>query len=444
MRNILIFTICLSFFGCNKDVEKSCTIKGSVNNINLPIAKLKTPDSIYIDTIKNGIFSFTIPVINEKYVALEIGDNISLYVKPNDSIFIDYNKNNTYKFTGRGFNESDFLYKKNELIKKLGFDDPRKIDITLFSSKPKTFKTKIDSVKQIRVKQIEDYKKQHSNLSTSFYNIEKQLINYFEVNQLFLYPTFNEILTKSKPDITDNYFDFTEQIEPNRRELYPFFEYKSAIKSLLNLHTKTLNEKYNLAKKTLNDSDFFEEIMYGEFNTFINFNGIDEIDSICVEFIKRIGDNNRKVSLKNKYNNWKKMAKGQKAPNFEIKDTNGNLVRLSDFKESYVYIDCWNSYCGPCIAEMPAMKKLADELKNKRIVFISISSDEIIDRWLSKVKDFNMNTINLCTKGARHKFNNDYNAKAFPRYILIDDKGFIIDATAEKPSEIKEKLEQLL
>jgi len=166
MRNILIFTICLSFFGCNKDVEKSCTIKGSVNNINLPIAKLKTPDSIYIDTIKNGVFSFTIPVINEKYVALEIGDNISLYVKPNDSIFIDYNKNNTYKFTGRGFNESDFLYKKNELIKKLGFDDPRKIDITLFSSKPKTFKTKIDSVKQIRVKQIEDYKKQHSNLST--------------------------------------------------------------------------------------------------------------------------------------------------------------------------------------------------------------------------------------------------------------------------------------
>ena len=93
---------------------------------------------------------------------------------------------------------------------------------------------------------------------------------------------------------------------------------------------------------------------------------------------------------------------------------------------------------------MPAMKKLADELKNKRIVFISISSDEIIDRWLSKVKDFNMNTINLCTEGARHKFNNDYNAKAFPRYILIDDKGFIIDATAEKPSEIKEKLEQLL
>jgi len=444
MRNILIFTICLSFFGCNKDVEKSCTIKGSVNNINLPIAKLKTPDSIYIDTIKNGVFSFTIPVINEKYVALEIGDNISLYVKPNDSIFIDYNKNNTYKFTGRGFNESDFLYRKNELIKKLGFDDPRKIDITLFSSKPKTFKTKIDSVKQIRVKQIEDYKKQHSNLSTSFYNIEKQLINYFEVNQLFLYPTFNEILTKSKPDITDNYFDFTEQIEPNRRELYPFFEYKSAIKSLLNLHTKTLNEKYNLAKKTLNDSDFFEEIMYGEFNTFINFNGIDEIDSICVEFIKRIGDNNRKVSLKNKYNNWKKLAKGQKAPNFEIKDTNGNLVRLSDFKESFVYIDCWNSYCGPCIAEMPAMKKLADELKNKRIVFISISSDEIIDRWLSKVKDFNMNTINLCTEGARHKFNNDYNAKAFPRYILIDDKGFIIDATAEKPSEIKEKLEQLL
>jgi hypothetical protein len=55
-----------------------------------------------------------------------------------------------------------------------------------------------------------------------------------------------------------------------------------------------------------------------------------------------------------------------------------------------------------------------------------------------------VNTINLWTEGTNHSFNNDYNAKAFPRYILIDDKGYILDATADKPSVIREKLEQLL
>ena len=63
---------------------------------------------------------------------------------------------------------------------------------------------------------------------------------------------------------------------------------------------------------------------------------------------------------------------------------------------------------------------------------------------MSKIKEFKLtNTINLCTEGATHKFHGDYNAKAFPRYILIDDKGYILDATAGKPSMVKEELEQL-
>jgi len=148
--------------------------------------------------------------------------------------------------------------------------------------------------------------------------------------------------------------------------------------------------------------------------------------------------------LVEKCNDWKRLAKGEIAPDFKIKDINGNLVKLSDFKGKYVYMDCWTSYCGPCIAEMPAMKKLSEEFRNKNIVFVSISADQDTDRWQSKVNEFDMNTINLCTEGVKHEFNIDYNAKAFPRYILIDDKGFIIDATADKPSEIKEKLEQLL
>lgn len=444
MKNILFLCICIFLFGCNKPLENTFNVSGLISNTNLSEIKLETSDSTYLDSVENGKFSFTIPLSTESYASLEIGEKIPLYVKAGDSIFIDYESSGNWKITGKGCEETCFLQEKANLINELGFDDPRKVDIALFSSAPASFQAKIDSIKQIRINQLDAYKKQHPTLSVAFYDVESQLANYFEINQLFGYLGFHEMLTKNKPELPAGYYDFTKRINLGKKGLYPFREYKSAIKSFLDYKTQTLNEKYILAKEMVSDNKFFEEIMFDQFNSYISFNGIDGIDSICADFIKTIGNNERGKALARKYYNWKKLGKGEKAPEFSIKDSNGKTIHLSDFKGKYVYIDCWNTYCGPCLAEMPEMKKLADEMKGKNIVFISISSDNDKDRWLAKTKEFNINTINLCTEGANHQFNEDYNAKAFPRYILIDDKGYIVDATADKPSLIKGELEKLL
>jgi len=442
-RIYLIISICILVFGCNRIGKKHFIVSGTVNDMELSVAMLRTNDSIYVDTIENGKFLFTIPTSSEKYIDLKLGSIITLYVKPNDSVFVNYTDRYNYSLSGKGFEESELLYKKEQLIKMLGFHDPRKIDIALFSSDTKVFKTKIDSIKQCRIKQIEDFKGLHPNISDSFYKIEKELVDYFVINQLFLFPEFHKILTKSEADLSDDYYGFTKDIKPDRKELYSFHEYKSAINSLLKLQTETMSEKYHLAKKLLTDRDFFEEMMYRDFRSYIRFHGIDNIDTLCVEFINELGDSKRKKILKDKYDGWKRLAKGEEAPDFEIKDEKGSIVHLSDFKGKYVYIDCWNTHCGPCIAEMPAMKKLSDDLANKNIVFVSICSDRNTERWLSKLREFDLNAVNLCTGGVRHDFFNDYNAKAFPRYILIDDQGLIIDATADKPSVIREELEKI-
>jgi len=447
MKNIhlllIIFSIIL-IIGCNRTKEKYYTVSGTVDDLEIAKVTLITNDSTYSEILKNGCFSFTVKSGDEQYVDLETGSRTSLYLKPGDRISLDFKNKGLCTFKGRGFEESEFLYKKQQLLKELGFDDPRKIDIALFSSPPVVFQTKIDSIRQILINQLEDYHEQHPGLSASFYNIELNSIEYFVFNQLFLYPEFHELLTKNKPDLPENYYEYIERINPNIKELYVFKEYRSVINSLLDHHSKTFNEKYYLAKETLRNTDFFKELLYNEFHRYINFNGIDDIDSIYTEFIEYLEDSEQKNSLQEKYTSWKRLAKGEIAPEFKINDVNGNLVKLSDFRGKYVYIDCWSSYCGPCIAEMPSMKKLSEDLGNKNVVFISISADQDNNRWLSKVNEFDLNAVNLCTEGTKHEFNIDYNAKAFPRYILIDDKGYIIDATADKPSEIREKLQQIL
>lgn len=442
MKNLLVFCIFILVYGCNITNNKVYNVSGNIIELSIVTAKLKTSDSTYISPIKNGVFTFTIPAAAEEYINLEIGKEILLFARPKDDIFIRCSGSGIIDFSGTGYHESQYLYEKQILVKELGFDDPRNIDIDLYSSEPIIFKTRIDSIKQIRINHLNNFKIQNPDLSDKFFKIENKLIHYFWVNQMFKYPEFYQMLTLRTPQLPERYYEFTNEIEPNEEELFQFNEYKVALSSYLNFKSREIKNKYLLAKELISNKELFEELMFIEFNQYISFNGIDSIESSCLEFLNSLSDKNKKEILMSKYESWLNLGKGKKAPDFKIKDNEGDFVSLSDFLGKYVYIDCWSSYCGPCIAEMPDMKKLAEEFEGRNFVFISISTDSDKKRWLNKISEYNMNTINLCTEGTKHQFNNDYNAKALPRYILIDDKGIIIDATANKPSLMKRELEQ--
>lgn len=446
MKNLLILISLALIFGCSKKDNHTIKIVGFLKGSEVNVAELKTNDSTYIDTIVGDRFCFVVSALKDNYINLKLDEWIPLYVESGDSIFINYERTKKQiQFFGNGFEESEFLLKGNELMKELGFDDPRKVDITLFSSKPENFLKSVDSIKQVRIELLSEYKKSNPGISDNFYNTENLLINYFWINQQFGYPGFNEMLTKIKPELPDHYYNFADQIETRNLELFKFNVYKEVLSSYLDFKAKEFDDKYELAKELFTEKEMFENILFSKFISQINFNGIDGIDSMYRDFLPYIKDQKRKEFLTEKYNSWSKLANGEKAPEFEIVDENGNVVRLSDFYGKFVYIDCWSSFCGPCLKEIPEMNKLSDEYKNENIVFISISADNDREKWLSKIKELKLtNTINLWTSGTNHNFNNDYNAKAFPRYILIDDKGKILDATAENPSMIKEKLEWLL
>ncbi|MER2059448.1 MAG: TlpA disulfide reductase family protein [Niallia sp.] len=59
---------------------------------------------------------------------------------------------------------------------------------------------------------------------------------------------------------------------------------------------------------------------------------------------------------------------GDKAPNFTIKDLNGNKVQLSDYKGKSVMINFWTTWCPPCKKEMLDIETFSKEKQDQWVV----------------------------------------------------------------------------
>jgi len=75
----------------------------------------------------------------------------------------------------------------------------------------------------------------------------------------------------------------------------------------------------------------------------------------------------------------KVLAVGDKAPDFELVDLEGNKQRLSDYQGEGVFLNFWGTWCGPCKKEMPYMENqhLAFEEKGVNILAVNIAESDL-------------------------------------------------------------------
>ena len=73
------------------------------------------------------------------------------------------------------------------------------------------------------------------------------------------------------------------------------------------------------------------------------------------------------------------------APDFALKDANGQTARLSDYKGKVVLLDFWATWCGPCKIEIPWFMEFEQEFKDRGFSVVGVSMDE--DGW-SAVKPY--------------------------------------------------------
>lgn len=106
-----------------------------------------------------------------------------------------------------------------------------------------------------------------------------------------------------------------------------------------------------------------------------------------------------------------------------FRDGNGDEVRLSDFQGKVVLLNLWATWCAPCREEMPALDRLAADLRSDQFDVVALAIDRAgiagAKKFLDEtnVKNLAVYVDKTARGGAALK------AIGLPTTILIDDQG---------------------
>lgn len=114
---------------------------------------------------------------------------------------------------------------------------------------------------------------------------------------------------------------------------------------------------------------------------------------------------------------------GKPAMDFQVVDLKGQELSLEKFRGQVVLLDFWATWCAPCRAEIPHLKKVYDKYKDQKFEIIGISLDHgqaVIDSYIEKQ---NITWTQFWdSDGTVTKM---YNVTGIPATFLIDGEGIV-------------------
>ncbi len=444
MKKILLGTLTLLVISCASEPVNYTLLSGKIENPNsntLSIINSSNEKVREIAVSDSGVFNDTIFDANGLYRFYDQKEQATIYLQNGFDLNLTLNTaefDESISYTGKGSAENNYLvqkFLKNE--KNGGVSNLYALDEAEYLKQTQALKESQDSLLQA------------AKIGDKFKELEQAVIKYSYIFNVMRYEVAHRYFTKNKDfKVSDSYPNVLENLDMNNEELFKTIpNYKAVVgfnlSSKASANAKRDSISYGLA--------FINEVSSVN-NQFIKNSLIKSLafevspmnpdaEKLYQELMKVSSDEKFKETITNSYNTLQKLKKGNNSPMFEnYENYTGGATSLSDLKGKYTYIDVWATWCGPCKVEIPYLKQIEEDYKDKNIQFVSISIDKLKDRdlWKNMIKEKELGGIQLLAdKDWQSSFLKSYDIKSIPRFILLDPEGKIVSAAAPRPSDKK-------
>ncbi|MCB1691586.1 MAG: TlpA family protein disulfide reductase [Pseudomonadales bacterium] len=112
---------------------------------------------------------------------------------------------------------------------------------------------------------------------------------------------------------------------------------------------------------------------------------------------------------------------GTPAPDFTLKSTKGENLRLKEYRGKVVLLNFWASWCGPCRQEMPVLERIRSRYEPLGVVVLGVNVDSDEGKALAIAKDAGVNFPLLLDTG--QGVSEAYDVSAMPFTVLVDRDG---------------------
>ena len=112
---------------------------------------------------------------------------------------------------------------------------------------------------------------------------------------------------------------------------------------------------------------------------------------------------------------------GQVAPDFALKSSTGENLRLSEYRGDVVMINFWATWCGPCRQEMPLLDELYTRYQRVGFNLLGVNIDDDSRRAMQMIEELGVNFPVLFDD--RKEVSRLYEVEAMPVTVLVDREG---------------------
>ncbi|MBR5723761.1 MAG: redoxin domain-containing protein [Bacteroidales bacterium] len=125
------------------------------------------------------------------------------------------------------------------------------------------------------------------------------------------------------------------------------------------------------------------------------------------------------------------LVPGSPAPDFSLKDLEGNPVNISDFRGRSVVLVFWASWCPDCRAEVPDLKKMAADADPAAVQFVSVSFDRSFETLCDFVAEQELPGVQLFDPAGKadSAVAAAYGVRWIPSLYLIGPDGSVVLST---------------